>query len=211
MSFEGFKRGYADNLKFINPNILSVLALLVSIETGYYFLDANKQKFLYIWIVVLLLFRLILNWTTKAIMEAREDGASKNVYYQIADKYSELFIWGGFMVSRLTNFYLGFFTLISMVLVCIIGLIGKAQGVGCVEYGPMCKLGRTLLLVIILLVEYFCMKHGRPFMIFDLETGKMFSWQDLGAVFLIILAQLTIFIRILEIRKRIQSDESKKW
>ncbi len=211
MSFEGFKRGYADNLKFINPNILSVLALLVSIETGYYFLDANKQKFLYIWIVVLLLFRLILNWTTKAIMEAREDGASKNVYYQIADKYSELFIWGGFMVSRLTNFYLGFFTLISMVLVGITGLIGKAQGVGCVKNGPMCKLGRTLLLVIILLVEYFCMKHGRPFMIFDLETGKMFSWQDLGAVFLIILAQLTIFIRILEIRKRIQSDESKKW
>ena len=75
MSFEGFKRGFADNLKFINPNILSVLALLVSLEAGYYFLDANKQKFLYLWIVALLLFRLVINWTTKAIMEVRGDGA----------------------------------------------------------------------------------------------------------------------------------------
>ena len=88
---------------------------------------------------------------------------------------------------------------------------GKAEGVGCVKNGPMCKVGRTLLLVIILLVEYFCMKHGRPFMIFDLEKGTMFSWQDLGSCILIVLAQLTIFLRILEIRKRVQSDESKKW
>ena len=124
MSFEGFKRGFADNLKFINPNILSVLALLVSLEAGYYFLDANKQKFLYLWIVALLLFRLVINWTTKAIMEVRGDDASKNVYYQIADKYSELFIWGGFMISRLTNFYLGFFTLISMILVGATGRKG---------------------------------------------------------------------------------------
>ena len=211
MSFENFKHGYADNMKFINPNILSVLALLVSLETGYYFLYANKTKSLYISIVVLLLFRLVINWTTKLIIEARGSRVSHNVYYHIADKYSELFIWCGFMFSRLTNPILGLFTLISVVLTDVVGFLGKAAGVGCIKNGPMCKVGRTLLLIIILLVEYFCMKHDKPYMIFDLEKGNIFSWQDLGAVFLIILTQLTIFIRILALKKRVQSDESKKW
>lgn len=213
MSFEDLKLAYARNLKFINPTIFSILALLVSLEAGYYFIDANRQNVLYIWIIVLLLFRLLIDWTGKAVINARgeENSKSKSVYYQIADKYSELFIAGGFMISRLTNFYLGFFGFISAILVMFTGMLGRAEGVDYAKQGPMCKVGRTILIIITVLVQYLGYKYGRPFMIFDLDNNRVFSWMDLGMCFFIVLCQLTIFIRLLAIRKQVKEDETKIW
>jgi len=214
MSLEDLRLAYARNLKFINPNILSVLALLVSLETGYYFIDANKQHYLYIWIVVLLLLRLVINWTTKQIIEARgaENKKSYSVYYQITDKWSDIFVVGGFtLLSRISNFLLGYFGFSLALLVMFAGMLGKAEGVDYQKQGPMCKCGRIAIIALAVVAEYIAFKHGRPFMIFDLENSRVYSWMDLGIVIMIVLSLVTLVRRLLAIRKQVQEDQTKEW
>lgn len=213
MSLENLKLAYARNLKFINPIFFSVVAFLVSLEAGYYFIDANQQHELYIWIIVLLLLRLALDWTARNVIAARgeENSKSKKIYYEIFDKYSELFILGGFMVSRLTNFYFGFLGFISAIIMFVVGYLGKAEGADYAEQGPMCKLGRTILIILTVLAQFLGYKYGKVFLIFDLEKNNVFSWMDLGVCLLFVLCQLTIFLRIRAIKKQVRDDASKQW
>ena len=216
MSLENLRLAFGRNLKFINPNILYVLALLVSLEAGYCFLDANKQQYLYIWIAVLMLLRLAVNWTSKQIVLARgaENKKSYSVYYRLSDIVSELFIISGFTIFSAmpgSFWYLKRFAFLSVLLVMFTGLMGKAAGLDYAKQGPMCKLGRQILIIITILVQYFMFKYASPFIIFNLEKACVYSWMDAGLSLLILLALVTFVRRLLAIRKQIKQDETKEW
>ena len=216
MSLENLRLAFGHNLKFINPNILYVLALLVSLEAGYYFLDANKQQYLYIWIVALILLRLVINWTSKQIVLARgaENKKSYSVYYRLSDIVSELFIIGGFTIFSSmpgTFWYLKRFAFLSVLLVMFTGIMGKAAGLDYAKQGPMCKLGRQILIIVTVLAQYFAFKYSNPFIIFMPENSCVYSWMDAGLSLLILFALVTFVRRLLAIRKQIKQDETKEW
>ena len=212
MSLADVKSVYVKNLKFMHPFFWLSVSFIVSLEIGYFFLYANKNLYMFPAIVLLLLLLIAVNWTFKVTVPARADGNKKSwkIYGGIIEKYSDLFIIGGFMISPLTDIFLGYFGLISWLIVTFTRLYGNVENLDA-QQGPMGKYARWLLIALTALVQLIGFKCGHIYMIFDLENARVYSWMDLGAVLLIILAQITIFRRIFAMRKAVNEDSSAQW
>lgn len=210
MSLTDFKSAYGKTLKFIHPGVWLILSLVVAFEIGYFFLYANRQIFLFGHIISLLLFLIAVNWTANVTAAARgyENNKAWKIYHGITQRYSDLFILGGFMISPLTNIFWGYFALISCIIAKFTGLYGKTINIEVKQYRRYAIL---LLITLITLVQYIGFKCGHIYMIFDLEHARVYSWLDLGAILVIILAQITIFGRILEMRKAVKEKDSTQW
>ena len=155
----------------IEPNTISVIAILFAIMAFFslYMLDANNWIwYSESWSLYLLLATslfIILNGLFDMIdgLVAKMTGKTSvkgDFIDHVFDRYADIFILAGIIVSGYTNFYIGLFALIGVFMTSYMGTQAQALGVKR-DYGGM--LGRADRLALLFLVPILLFVHIQYF------------------------------------------------
>lgn len=199
-----------EKVKFINPDFISFIAFLVAFATGYCFYAGYKNPTMFIWVIVLTFARMTLN-TMDGVL-AIERGDDKKVHGKVVnalpDRYADLFVFSGIVLSPLVNDVIGLLGLCTVVLVSYSGMLGKALGVSWQGHGPLDKVERLVWLMIIAFAQWKALTLGHP----ALELcGYDLSVLELGMLLFFVLGQITVLRRFLGIKKEVDENPDMKW
>lgn len=200
----------AEKMKFINPDFISLIAFFAAFATGYCFYEGYKNPSMFLWVIVLVFARMTLN-TMDGVL-AIERGDDKKVHGKVVnalpDRYADLFVFSGIVLSPLVNPVIGLLGLCTVVLVSYSGMLGKALGVEWQGHGPLDKVERLVWLIIIAFVQWKASAAGHPavhIMTYDL------SYLELGMLLFFVLGQITVLRRFLGIRKDVIENSDMEW
>lgn len=200
----------ARKLIFINPNVISFIAVLVALLTGYFIFIGSENPVYFLWVLFLIFMRMTLNTMDGVIAIEREQDNKicGKVMNALPDRYSDLFVLAGLVLSPLVRDWLGLLGLCSVVLVSYSGMLGKALGVSWQGYGPLDKVERFFWLIIAVTCQYFGCKYGNPTVsIFS----HNFSYLEILMLIYLILGQITVIRRYLGIRKEVKENPDMEW
>lgn len=180
----------AKKIKFIDPDILGYLAVIIAFITLFCYIFAPEKPILLIISVVLTLFRMTLNTIDGVIAIERGNLKLKGeIVNALPDRYSDIFILIGIAMSPLCTPLLGIMGMASMFLVSYTGMLSKAIGASWQHHGPLGKVERLILIMIFSILEYLQLT-GR---IGKIYSHNYFEWL---MVLFIILGQITVFNRL---------------
>ena len=196
----------AKKLKFIDPDIISYLATGVAFITMFCYIFAEQNPVLLIWSIVLTFLRMTLNTIDGVIAIERGNLRLKGeIVNALPDRYSDIFILAGIALSSLCEPVFGIIGLGSMFLVSYTGMLGKALGVEWQHHGPLGKVERLILIMIVSLIQYFRLVNGAP------ETniaGFSLSYFEILMILFFILGQVTVFNRL---RGQLRQIKKLEW
>lgn len=203
-------RPVVKHLTFINPDFISFLAVITAFFTGYYIYVGATCPKAFIYVVLLIFLRMTLNTMDGVIAIEREqdDRVSGKVMNALPDRYSDLFVLAGLVLSPIVNNVLGLLGLCTVVLVSYSGMLGKALGVSWQGHGPLDKVERFFWLILAVILQYFGYKNGQPRV--ELCSYNL-SYLELLMIVYFVLGQITVLRRFLGIRKEVKEDENLKW
>ena len=163
----------AKKISFINPDVFSWIAFCVTFITGYFFYMGNQNPQLFLWIIFLIFCRMTLNTLDGVVAIQRGDDSKIHgkIINALPDRYGDLFVVGGILLSPICNDLIGVLGLGTMFLVSYSGMLGKALGVSWQGHGPLDKVERLFLLMIFAALQYWGYIHNAPsikYMNFDL-------------------------------------------
>lgn len=197
-------------LTFINPDFVSALAFFVTFATGYCFYKGNANPTLFLWVIVLVFARMTLN-TMDGVL-AIERGDDKKVHGKMVnalpDRYGDLFVLCGIVLSPICRDYIGLLGLCTVVLVSYSGMLGKALGVSWQGHGPLDKVERLFLFMIIAFAQWLGYKHGQPTV---MVSSYSLSYLELGMLLFLVLGQITVIRRTLGIKKEVDENPDMTW
>ncbi len=180
----------AQKLKWMNPDILGYLATLVALVTAFCYFYAEEKPVLLIISIILTLFRMTLNTIDGVIAIERGNLRLKGeIVNALPDRYSDVFILIGIIMSSLCNVFIGVLAMASMFLVSYTGMLSKAIGANWQHHGPLGKVERLVLIMIFSALEYFRL------------TGKItafyqFTYFEWVMILFIVLGQITVYNRL---------------
>lgn len=184
----------AKALKDVNPDILSYLAVVVALVTGFCFYFSGYNSSLLIVAIILTFLRMTLNTLDGVI--AIEKGNLRlegEIVNALPDRYSDIFVMLGIAFSSYCNIYLGTIAAISVILVSYSGMLGKAIGVSWQHQGPLGKVERLILIMVAALLQYILTAKG-------IQTVKIsffkFTVIEFLMLWFIFGAQITVFNRV---------------
>jgi len=197
-------------LTFINPDFISAIAFFVALATGACFYFGSAKPCLFLWVIVLTLLRMTLN-TMDGVL-AIERGDDKKVHGKMVnalpDRYADLFVLCGIVLSPICNDIIGLLGLCTVVLVSYSGILGKALGVTWQGHGPLDKVERLVWLMIIALAQWFGYHNGSP----EVLAGPYnLSYLEIGMLIFFVLGQITVIRRILGMKKEVDEAPDMEW
>jgi len=158
----GFRRFLAPLLalcKNVNPDIISYLALVVSLFTGIFFYSSQNNPSLLLWAIGLILLRMVLNTLDGMIaIEQKKSSPQGEIVNALPDRYSDIFTVAGIVFLPDINIYLGVFALVSVLLVSYTGMLAKAIGLNWQHQGPLGKVERLISIMLFSLGQFFSYK-----------------------------------------------------
>ena len=197
-------------LTFINPDFVSAVAFFVALGTGYAFYKGNVEPSLFLWIILLIVLRMTLN-TMDGVL-AIERGDDKKVHGKMVnalpDRYADLFVLAGIVLSPICNDVIGLAALCTVVLVSYSGMLGKALGVSWQGHGPLDKVERLFWYIIIALAQWIGYKNGNPYIN---VCQYSFSYIELGMIIFVVLGQITVIRRTLGMKKEVDENPDMEW
>ena len=197
-------------LTFINPDFISAIAFFVALATGYCFYAGSSNPSLFIWVIVLVLARMTLN-TMDGVL-AIERGDDKKVHGKMVnalpDRYADLFVLSGIVLSPICNDVIGLLGLCTVVLVSYSGILGKALGVTWQGHGPLDKVERLVWLIIIALAQYIGYKNAAPTVAIG---GYNLSYLEIGMLIFLVFGQITVIRRTLGMKKEVDEAPDMEW
>lgn len=203
-------RPIVKHLTFINPNLISFLAVIVAFYTGYCIYFGAECPKMFIYAVILIFVRMTLNTMDGVIAIEREQDNKicGKVMNALPDRYSDLFVLAGIALSPLVNNFLGLLGLCTVVLVSYSGILGKALGVSWQGFGPLDKVERFFWLILAVIIQYiFCIKGQPTFSI----CSYTLSYLDILMIIFFILGQITVLRRYLGIKKEVTENPDMEW
>ena len=93
-------------------------------------------------------------------------------------------------------------------LVSYSGMLGKALGVSWQGHGPLDKVERLFLYIIISLAQWWGYRTGAPTVHI---SGFEFSYVELGMILFIVLGQITVIRRTLGMKKEVDENPDMEW
>ena len=197
-------------LTFINPDFISAIAFFVAFATGACFYLGSSKPCLFLWVIVLTLLRMTLN-TMDGVL-AIERGDDKKVHGKMVnalpDRYADLFVLCGIVLSPICNDVIGLLGLCTVVLVSYSGILGKALGVTWQGHGPLDKVERLVWLMIIALAQWFGYHNGAP----EVLVGSYnLSYLEMGMLLFFVLGQITVIRRTLGMKKEVDEAPDMEW
>lgn len=191
-------------LKWLHPDVVSYLAVVVAAGTGWCFYKAADSPTLLIWAIVLILLRMTLN-TLDGILAIQRGNLSLRgeIVNALPDRYSDLFVLIGILLSPLCRDWLGVLALCSMVLVSYTGMLGKALNVSWQHQGPLGKVERLILLMVFSLIQFIVLRDGGTTQWLGITATPM-EW---AMGLFVVLGQITVLRRL---RGQIREIERKE-
>lgn len=196
-------------ISFINPDVFSWMAFVVTFIAGYCFYKGDQNPSLFLWVVLLVFFSMTFNTLDGAIAVYR--GTDNKIHGKIInalpDRYSDLFICGGILLSPICDDLISLLGLGTMVLVSYSGMLGKALGTSWQEHGPLDKTARLFLFMIFAVLQYYGCKTQEPNVSL---FGFYFSYLEICMLIFFVLGQVTIARRVGGIYAESKTIESNK-
>ena len=196
----------AKKISFINPDVFSWMAFAVTFITGYCFYAGNENPKLFLWIILLIFLRMTLNTLDGVVAIQRGDDSRIHgkIINALPDRYGDIFIVGGILLSPICNDFIGLLGLASMFLVSYAGMLGKALGVSWQGHGPLDKVERLVWLIIFAFLQYYGYVHNAPVLDFH---GYHFSYLEICMLLFFVLGQITVLRRVGGIYKEAKLTE----
>jgi phosphatidylglycerophosphate synthase/flavodoxin len=199
----------AKRLLFINPDLISYAATMVAAGTMLCYLFADRYPILFIWSIVLTLLRMTMNTIDGVIAIERGNLRLKGeIVNALPDRYSDIFILIGIALSPLCRPIWGLIGISSMFLVSYTGMLGKAIGVEWQHQGPLGKVERLSLLMIVSFLQYLNLSNQIPSLAFP---GYPITYLEAGMVLFFLLGQITVINRLREQLRQVKILEWKKY
>ena len=194
-------------LLWINPDVFSWLAFVITFITGYFFYAANENPTLFLWILLLIFLRMTFNTLDGVIAIKRGDDNKIHgkIINALPDRYGDLFVVGGILLSPICNDVIGLMGLGTMFLVSYSGMLGKALGVSWQGHGPLDKVERLFLLIIFSILQYVGYSKGEPtiqWLNYDL------SYLEICMIIFFVFGQITVIRRVMAIYKEDKQKET---
>jgi phosphatidylglycerophosphate synthase len=206
--YRRFLDSFAEKIKFIHPDIISYIAFLVALLTGYLYSHSGRLSYLLIVCILLIIIRMTLNTLDGLIaLKIGRTSMKGKIVNALPDRYADLFVVGGIAFSSLCDIRIGAIAVISMLLVSYSGMLGKAIGVTWQPQGPLDKVDRLFLVMGLSLIQFIKIKVSGPIIIM---LGFKFTVMEWGMLLFILLAQITVINRVVGMVREINEIESKE-
>jgi archaetidylinositol phosphate synthase len=206
--YRRFLDSFAEKIKFIHPDIISYIAFIIALLTGYLFFHSGRLSYFLIVCIILIILRMTLNTLDGLIaLKIRRTSMKGKIMNALPDRYADVFVVGGIAFSSLCDIRIGAIALISMLLVSYSGMLGKAIGVTWQQHGPLDKVDRLFLIMGISLIQFIKIKTSGPIFIM---LGFKFTVMEWGMLLFILLAQITVINRVVGMVREINKIESRK-
>ena len=180
-------------LAWLHPDVVSYSAVAAAAGTGWCFYRAGDSPGLLIWAVALTLVRMTLNTLDGVMAIERGDLSLRGeIVNALPDRYSDLMVVGGVVLSPLCNVPLGVAALCSMALVSYTGMLGKALGVSWQHHGPLGKVERLIVLMVFSLIQFFYLRGAAQAEWFGISATPM-EW---AMGLFVMLGQVTVYNRL---------------
>lgn len=198
----------AKKISFIHPDVFSWIAFVVTFITGYCFYYGYQNPKLYLYAILLIFIRMTLNTLDGVV--AIQRGDDKKIHGKIInalpDRYGDLFVCGGVMLTPICNPFIGLMGLGTMFLVSYSGILGKALGVTWQGHGPLDKVERLFLFIIFAGLQYYGYSHNAP----EVHLYKYdLSYLEICMLLFFVLGQITVLRRVGGIVKEAKEIEGK--
>ena len=182
-------------LLFIHPDVFSWSAFVITFMTGYCFYAGNENPKLFLWIILLIFLRMTFNTLDGviAILRGDDNKIHGKIINALPDRYGDIFIVGGILLSPLCHELIGLLGLGTMFLVSYAGMLGKALGVSWQGHGPLDKVERLFLLMITSALQYIGYTKNEPTVFW---LGHNLSYLEFCMIAFFILGQITVLRRV---------------
>ena len=196
---------FADKIKFIPPDIISLIAFFVTLLIGFLYYRAGAKPFLLLINVALIMLRMTLNTLDGLIaLKIGRTSMKGKLVNALPDRYADMFILIGISFSSLCDIRIGMFASLTVLLVSYSGMLGKAIGVSWQQQGPLDKVDRLVLIMLASLVQFILVKTGHP----ELTVLKMtLSVMEWCMILFIVLGQISVVNRVVGMLKEINKIE----
>jgi phosphatidylglycerophosphate synthase/flavodoxin len=183
----------AKKLHWLNPDIVSYSAVVVAAGTGWCFYKATDSRFLLIIAIILTFLRMTLN-TIDGVMAIQRGKHSLEgeIVNALPDRYSDIFVVGGIVLSPLCRDWLGLSALATMFLVSYSGVLGKAISVSWQHQGPMGKVERMIIIMTFSFFQFFLLPNHQGITIASITITPM----EMAMGLFVFLGQYTILRRL---------------
>ncbi len=183
----------ARKLHWLDPDIVSYAAVIVAAGTGWCFFKAAESPYLLIVAILLTFLRMTLN-TIDGVMAIQrgKKTLTGEIVNALPDRYSDILVVGGIILSPLCRDWLGLIALASVFLVSYTGMLGKAIGVSWQHQGPMGKVERMITMMVFSLFQFFLLPEPRSITIAETAITPM----EMAMGLFVIIGQYTVFRRL---------------
>jgi len=195
--FRALLSGLVPILRAVHPDWITLLALACSIAAAWLFQGAERLRWPFLAIPLLLLLRIMLNALDGMVAQATGKArAFGEVLNEGTDRLSDVAILLGIAVSPLSSLGWGTAATVAVLLSSYVGILGKAVGAGRQYAGVLGKADRMLYLGLVCVAAFFV---GNPVLV-RADVGPITLFDSLLAAFAV-LALVTAIQRVLAIRR----------
>ena len=197
----------AKKISFIHPDVFSWCAFIVTFATGccFYYGYQNPQLFLLAGLLILV--RMTLNTLDGVVAIERGDDAKTHgkIINALPDRYGDLFVVGGILLSPLVNDLIGLLGLGTMFLVSYSGMLSKALGFSWQGHGPLDKVERLCWLIAVSLAQYYgCVNNMATINICQYNL----SFLEICMLIFFVFGQITVLRRTFALIKEAKEKEN---
>ena len=151
----------AKKMAGVNPNLLSVFALLFAFLGGYAFYLTRFNS----WMLLIASIFIFIN----AFLDALDGTVAKisgkiskrgDFLDHVLDRYADVFILGGIMFSPYCSNIIGFLAILGVLLASYLGTQAQAVGAGRIYSGVLGRADRLVILITLPLIQYLLIAQG---------------------------------------------------
>ncbi len=197
----------AKKISFIHPDVFSWCAFVVTFITGYCFYAGVSNPKLFLIAAALILVRMTLNTLDGVIAIERGDDSKIHgkIINALPDRYGDLFVVGGIVLSPIVNPLIGLLGLGTMFLVSYSGMLSKALGFTWQGHGPLDKVERLCWLILVAIVQWYgCMHNLVTVHIANYDL----SFLEICMLIFFVLGQITVLRRTNALVKEAKEKEN---
>lgn len=199
--FHNLCNPYLKYVMGIHPDILSYLAVFVTLGTGFCFYFSSERPSLLILAIILIFLRMILNALDGMIATARGNLRLKGeIINALPDRYSDIFMMLGITFSQTCNTKIGAIATVLVLLVSYTGMLGKAIGMEWQHQGPLGKVERFTFILIAAFLQFIFSKKGIT------PSPTVFDWL---MIWFIVGSQISVLMRVRGAMIEVHEKEGK--
>jgi archaetidylinositol phosphate synthase len=146
----------ANALKGVDPNLISVVALVLALVVGIltYYSFEDWELLLPIISILVLVSGFLDAVDGKVARLAGKAGKRGDFVDHVFDRYADIFMIGGVVVSSWCNIYLGILALLGVLMTSYMGTQAQALGIGRMYAGLLGRADRIVLMFLVPLVQW---------------------------------------------------------